>query len=47
MEREGEQEQEKVGDNSWWQTGLGQRVRVVEKKGKPGVDCQGKEEEGE
>ena len=47
MEREGEKEKEKMGDNSWRQTGLGQRARVVEKKGEPRMDCQGKKKEGE
>ena len=47
MEREGEQEKEQVGDNSWREAGLGQGARVVDEQGKPGMNCQGKEEEGE
>ena len=47
MEREGEQEKEQVGDNSWREAGLGQGARVVDEQGKPGMDRQGKEEEGE
>ena len=47
MKREGEQEEKKVRYNSWREAGLGQGARVVEKKGKPGMDCQRKQEEGE
>ena len=47
MEREGEKEEEEVGDNTGGQAGLGQGAGVVEEECEPGVDCEREEEEGE
>ena len=47
MEREGEKEEEEVGDNTGGQAGLGQGAGVVEEECEPGVDCEREEEQGE